>query len=76
MSQAVDGGGDELADVAGEVDKDRQQGTQLDDGGEGSARIGPTEEVGDDAKVSGAADRQKLGEALDDTEQECFKDGH
>ena len=49
---------------------------QLDDGGEGGARVLPAGEGGDDAQVRRARDRQELGEPLDDAEDDRLERAH
>ncbi len=73
VSQSIDSGGDQLADVGGKVDEDRGQGTELNGGGKVGAGIGPPEKTRDDVEMSGTADGNEFGQSLDETEEECLK---
>ena len=49
---------------------------ELDDGGEGGARVVPAEEGGHDAQVGGARDGQELRQPLHDPEDDGLKGVH
>ena len=51
-----------------EVEEHRGHRPELDHRGEGGAGVLPAEQLGDDAQVPAARDRQELGEALHDAE--------
>ena len=62
--------------VLPEMEDDRRHRAQLDDGGERSARVGPAEEGRDDPQVRRRRDRQELGEALHDAEDDGLERTH
>ena len=62
--------------VVAEVEQHRGHRPELRDRGERGARVLPAEEGRDDAQVSGAGDRQELGEPLDDPQHDGLKGVH
>ena len=69
-------GGGDAPQVPPEVEDDGGHRPELDDGGERGARVRPVEERGNDPEVTAGGDRQELGEALDDAEDDRFEDRH
>ena len=61
-------------DVLAEVDEHRELGADLDHRGERGARVAPAEQLGEDPQVRAAGDRQELGEALDDAEDDGLEE--
>ncbi|GAB3924828.1 hypothetical protein GCM10027613_36890 [Microlunatus endophyticus] len=74
--QGQEPGLDDPADVPGEVDDDRDLGTDLDDRGEGRPRVAVAEELADDRDVRAGGDRQKLGQTLYEPEHQCLEPTH
>src|SRR5262249_24615784 len=62
--------------VAREVDENGEQGAKLNNRSEICTRIGPSEECGNDGEVCSAANRKKLCEPLDDSEDDSVKEVH
>src|SRR4051794_21509093 len=63
-------------EVGAEVQQHRGHRPELDDGGEGGAGVAPAEDRRDDAEVAAARDRQELGEALDEAEDDRVERTH
>src|SRR5690606_28573993 len=49
---------------------------ELRDGGEGGPRVSPADNVAEDAQVRARRDRQELGEALEETQDDRFEEVH
>jgi hypothetical protein len=62
--------------VAPEVDDDGEHRPELDHGGEEGPGVLPAGEGWDDAQVTGARDRQELGQPLRDAEHDGLEPGH
>jgi len=56
---------DKLQDVAPEIERDCQEGADVEGYVEGEPRLGPLQELGDEYQVCGAADGEDLCQALD-----------
>ena len=69
-------GAGDVPQVAAEVEQDRGHRPELDDRRERGARVLPAQERRDDAQVAAAGDRQELGEALDDAQDDRFERAH
>jgi hypothetical protein len=74
LEQGAHPGAADAPDVLAEVDEHRELGADLDDGGERSARIAPPEQLGVDAQVGAAGDRQELGEPLQGPEDDGLEE--
>ena len=67
---------DDLHPIAEEIEEHGQQRADVQHDVE-IERLGvPAEQPGSEIQVRGAADRQKLGEALDDGQDDHLQDGH
>ncbi len=66
----------ELGDVAGEVDEHRGLGAQLRHRGERGPRVVAEEDPGHDPQVRRRRDRQELGQALDQPQDDDFQPAH
>src|SRR5690606_28317680 len=67
---------DDARDVLPEEDEHRRLGAELRDGGEGGPRVSPADDVAEDAQVRARRDRQELGEALEETQDDRFEEVH
>jgi hypothetical protein len=76
VAQAAGPGDRDAPQVVAEVEEDGREGAELGHGREGRAGIVPAEERRDDPEVAGAGDRQELGEALHDAEDDGFELAH
>jgi hypothetical protein len=76
IAQAAQPGRDDPPQVLAEVQEDGGHRAELRDRGERRARVLPAEEGRDDPQVPGARDRQELGEALDDAEDDGLERIH
>ena len=63
-------------DVAAEVDEHRELGADLGDRGERGAGVVPAEQLAHDPQVGAGGDRQELGEALHDPQDDGFEPAH
>ncbi len=71
----------ELDPVAPEIDEERRRGAEMEDDEEGQEARRllidlPAQEGREDDRVTEAADREKLGDALEDGGDECLEGGH
>jgi hypothetical protein len=74
--QPLQPGPEELDDVPPEEDQHRRHRAQLDDGVERRAGVLPAEQLGRDAEMGRRADGQKLGDALDEPEEDGTEETH
>ena len=72
---AQPGAGD-VPQIVAEVEQDGGHRPELDDRGEGGAGVVPAGERGHEAQVRGGGDRQELGEALHDAQDDGLKGVH
>ncbi len=61
-------------DVVPEEDEHRELGADLDDGRERGTGVAPPEELREDPEVGAARDRQELGQALEQTEEDGLEE--
>ena len=76
VAQRREPGARDPQQVAAEVQDDRGHRAELDDGRERGARVLPAEEGRDDPQVAAARDRQELGQALDDAQDDGLEEVH
>src|ERR1041385_3954659 len=72
FDRAAEEAGHEPHDVAEKVDDRGDPRAELDDRGEGGTGIAPAEEHGDDLEMCGRRNRNELGEALHEAEDDRF----
>lgn len=76
VREAGEPGGENAPDVFGKEDQHGKLRSQLDHGGEAGAGVFAPKQLGDDAQVARGRHWQKLGEALDNRQDDHLDPGH